>query len=74
MFSALTKKVVNSDTEQAEIIAETYAGIFEYAFKGADSQEAELRFHDAFQQLVNLYSTSNKITQFSVSLCMAKII
>lgn len=74
VFAILNKKINGSDENVHEVIAETYAGVIEFSFKGADSADANFVLTECLQQIFELYENKMKNVHICAGLCICKML
>ena len=74
IFLKLNKKIKEGDLEMADIIADTYGGLIEYSFKGADFENSQIIFEECLKGLFLLTNNGFKNIQIIASMSITKII
>ena len=74
IFSILNKKILASDETVYDFVAEAYAALIEYSFKGADSEDADYIYKECLKQLFDLFDNKAKTVHICTGLCIKRII
>lgn len=74
IFVILNKKIVTSDEQFNEMIADTYGGVIEFSFKGAEIEDANFVLTECLKQIFGLFSKNIKNVHICTGLCVSKIL
>ena len=74
MFNTLKSKMKEADLDLSEIISDTYGGVLEFAFKGAEELECEQILIDCFKSILESFEKTSKPTQIAAGMSLIKLL
>lgn len=74
IFAVLNRKIREGDLDASESVSESYGGVFEFAFKGTEREEALSTFRDSVKPLLDFLEKGSRNSQSIAATSLTKVV
>lgn len=74
IFSVLNRRIREGDLDASESVSESYGGVFEFAFKGTEREEALSTFRDSVKPLLDFIEKGSRNSQSMAATSLTKVV